>query len=152
MAMMIQRMVIMSKIHEKGRKIVHRGLHALQPVKTIDPKTGQSLHWTDVRQELKDLIGLENKVIQSHLDDTDWNGRFVQSLQSYRDLHDGKIPNGTSAKKWAQTTIYLSQLIDQDHGRRPGSRRSSLVRRSLSTVDGWRMSLKVMIKGTSNSV
>lgn len=136
MEMMIQRMVIMSKIHEKGRKIVHRGLHALHPVKTIDPKTGQSLLWTDVRQELKDLIGLENKVIQSHLDDTDWNGRFVQSLQSYRDLHDGKIPNGTSAKKWAADNNLLV-TIDRPRSWQASRLKEIFTRKTITEYGGW---------------
>ena len=91
----------MSKVFKKGRKTTHRGLHALTPTRITVTKTGQSLLWTDVRQELKDVIRLENDTIQSYLDDPDWTGRFNQTLKAYRSTHDGKNPNGSTARKWA---------------------------------------------------
>lgn len=38
----------MSKTREKGHKIVHRGLHALTPLKIMDHKTGDALPWDNV--------------------------------------------------------------------------------------------------------
>ncbi len=91
----------MSKVFKKGCKTTHRGLHALTPTRITVTKTGQSLLWMDVRQELKDVIRLENDTIQSYLDDPDWIGRFNQILKAYRSTHDGKNPNGSTARKWA---------------------------------------------------
>ena len=118
----------MSKVFKKGRKTTHRGLHALTPTRITVTKTGQSLFWTDVRQELKDVIRLENDTIQSYLDDPDWTGRFNQTLKAYQSTHDGKTRTGLTLVSGLMITSCLWQSINLDHGYRPNLRRFSPAR------------------------
>ena len=126
----------MSKVHKKGCKIVHRGLHALTPVKITVTKTGQSLNWADVKQELKDLINLENDVIESRLNDPDWTNRFTQALQAYRVTHDGKIPDGSNARKWAADNDLLIQ-VDKPKSWQASRLKEILTRKTITEYGAW---------------
>lgn len=126
----------MSKVHKKGCKIVHRGLHALTPVKVTVTKTGQSLNWADVKQELKDIINLENDVIESRLNDPDWTNRFTRALQAYRVTHDGKIPNGTNARKWAADHNLLIP-IDKPKSWQASRLKEILTRKTITEYGAW---------------
>ena len=126
----------MSKVHKKGCKIVHRGLHALTPVKITVTKTGQSLNWADVKQELKDLINLENDVIESRLNDPDWTNRFTQALQAYRVTHDGKIPDGSNARKWAADHNLLIP-IDKPKSWQASRLKEILTRKTITEYGAW---------------
>lgn len=126
----------MSKVHKKGCKIVHRGLHALTPVKITVTKTGQSLNWADVKQELKDLINLENDVIESRLNDPDWTNRFTPALQAYRVTHDGKIPDGSNARKWAADNDLLIP-IDKPKSWQASRLKEILTRKTITEYGAW---------------
>ena len=126
----------MSKVHKKGCKVVHRGLHALTPVKITVTKTGQSLNWADVKQELKDLINLENDVIESRLNDPDWTNRFTQALQAYRVTHDGKIPDGSNARKWAADNDLLIQ-VDKPKSWQASRLKEILTRKTITEYGAW---------------
>ena len=126
----------MSKVHKKGCKIVHRGLHALTPVKITVTKTGQSLNWADVKQELKDLINLENETIQSYLNDSAWVERFTQSLQTYQSNHDGKIPNGGVARKWASDNDLLIQ-VDKPKSWQASRLKEVFTRKTITEYGAW---------------
>ncbi len=126
----------MSKVHKKGCKIVHRGLHALTPVKITVTKTGQSLNWADVKQELKNLINLENDVIESRLNDPDWTNRFTQALQAYRVTHDGKIPDGSNARKWAADNDLFIQ-VDKPKSWQASRLKEILTRKTITEYGAW---------------
>ena len=126
----------MSKVHKKGCKIVHRGLHALTPVKITVTKTGQSLNWADVKQELKDLINLENETIQSYLNDSAWVERFTQSLQTYQSNHDGKIHNGGVARKWASDNDLLIQ-VDKPKSWQASRLKEVFTRKTITEYGAW---------------
>ena len=126
----------MSKVHKKGCKIVHRGLHALTSVKITVTKTGQSLNWADVKQELKNLINLENDVIESRLNDPDWTNRFTQALQAYRVTHDGKIPDGSNARKWAADNDLLIQ-VDKPKSWQASRLKEILTRKTITEYGAW---------------
>lgn len=100
----------MSKTREKGHKIVHRGLHALVPLKITDHKTGDSLPWDNVERALKDLIRLENEIIQSYLNDPGWVEMFTRTARAYQANHDDRLPNGVIARKWAADNNLLIQV------------------------------------------
>lgn len=126
----------MSKTREKGHKTVHRGLHALTPTKVTVTKTGQSLNWADVKQELKDLINLENETIQSYLDDSAWVERFARSLQTYQANYDGKIPNGGVARKWASDNDLLIQ-VDKPKSWQASRLKEVFTRKTITEYGAW---------------
>ena len=126
----------MSKITTKGHKTTHRGLHALTPTKITVTKTGQSLPWTDVQQDLKDLIQLGNEVIESHLNEPDWNDHFTQSLQTYQATHDGKNPNGMNARKWASDND-LTIKPTQPRAWIPSKLGEILTRKTITEYGAW---------------
>lgn len=96
----------MSKVHKKGCKTIHRGLHSLQPTHVTDAITGDEVNLATALDELRGLITIVNDEITTHLDDTEWVDKFTKSLTTYRDEH-GKNPSGTTARKWASDNDLL---------------------------------------------
>ena len=126
----------MSKVFKKGCKTAHRGLHALTPTRITVTKTGQSLLWADVQQELKDIIQLENDTIQSYLNNQDWVTCFTRSLQDYQSTHDGKIPNGSSARKWADDNGLLV-AIDKPRPWLSSKLKEIFTRKTVTEYGAW---------------
>ena len=99
----------MSKVYQKGRKTVHRGLHALQPTRVTDAITGDEVDLTIALNETRDLMSLMNNEIGACLNDSAWVERFTMTLNDYHAKH-GKNPSSTNARKWASDNNLLINI------------------------------------------